>query len=435
MSKKAIVSLAAMAASTSSVWAQCAAPECSEFPAIAIPEEEDPLVPDRRPVGVVQLYTGSYLSNDAGLNPFWCRGATMASETSVDLVGAPGEGSGSPNGIPDSFDYLLARLQHAYGDGFRRIVISLPAGYCEDNLDVITVPFSNSQFYTMPSWKRAGFATYVKSWVDTVNDSLLSSDPEFVRVGLYSGFSLSEIPDACDTCAADDEWHYPQTNSSDDMCVFWQNTINWEDSGIIDHWFDYAGNTYGSASTLHALGYSSLYNGIFRFGGEGIPVVFPGSVRTIDTSLIGKIPWVGLQREADLISNWTGVSPTSNSEVGVWYSGHVPFDIHAVQSYFSVGCVAWCTIADVAGASPANSGAEYIKRVYNWHWTRPGSMTEPLAIEDLNCDGVVDCLDWDQIWFYFMTADATLYHGDLDGDGDVDMDDIDILDFALGSSC
>lgn len=423
---------------SSSASAQCSLPSCSTvevFPWTMPEEEEQLVVPDRRPVAVVNLYSANFGWNTAGLFAWWCRDAYAHLEASADDCDYPGEDTGSTNGVPDDFDYLLARLDQAHYDGFRRIVMHMPAGHVYGQQ-----LYSGSQWYTMPAWKRAALTYYVGGWINEKNDGLESDDPEYTTVGVYIGFSTDDPPDPCSLVIDSSLWdppHLPDPEDADDMCALWQNVSAWSQAGIYDIWFDYAAVPPGP-DYLSQLHYSPNYDGVYRFGGESIPISgVSGIWRLVDWDHLYKTRWVATQVEAEKIHPLTAF-PTGTTEVSVWFSGHSPyqnFTIEDVQRWVSRGAIAWASVSSASGNSfSAFRGAEYIKRVYNWPYTRFIPLLS--VAEDLNADGAVDALDCDHFnQFYPMASGATLYHGDLDNDGDVDSTDRAILNGALGYTC
>ena len=107
----------------------CAAVSIAAPPGFDYPDAAD-FVPDRRPSLGINVFGGPCLTPPSG-GPSWWH----------DLGDADG------NGIVDAVDTLIGRLDDGYTDGWRRMIIRLPAG-------AYTGQMSSSQWWPMPDSKR-----------------------------------------------------------------------------------------------------------------------------------------------------------------------------------------------------------------------------------------------------------------------------------------
>ncbi|MDX2147176.1 MAG: hypothetical protein SFZ23_06600 [Planctomycetota bacterium] len=130
---------------------------------------------------------------------------------------------GTPNGIPDSFDYLIHRIKILGANGFRRFVLMLPGGVqgvkyagespADPNNNGQTYPVYNgtnqsmNQYLAMPEWKRQYFTgftvigdvAYRNAWgqfIDEYAATRPDDEPDKYSIEVYVGGRIYP-PDVC----------------------------------------------------------------------------------------------------------------------------------------------------------------------------------------------------------------------------------------------
>lgn len=398
-------------------------------------------VPDRRPAVGVNLFGGSCLNPPTGGPDWWLY-----------------LGDDNGNSIVDAVDELIARLDALHDDGWRRVILHLPAGSLAGYL------MSSSQWWPMPPSKRVGLTGQLAAWLDAHPDATL---------GVYSGFQINDPCSLCMAgcficsdcgdgggCAMCPDCHgasvarLPDTTSSVDMCVVAANLEPWMNLGVYEMWFD--GSSGADAVDWFALlrfaGNPDYMNNV-KFVGEPIPngglagganIPIPGAIK--------RLGYMSLRRYLEVVG---GDAPK-----GLW-----AFDKSATEIHVGLRSTDFCVDADVEDADPCTGCPDFcggiadgvlIDVVYGYvargyipyaRWSRSEEMIRriydmsPETIPcpaDLDADGDVDFHDLGRLSSQIgLTTGATLYHGDLDFDDDVDVFDLLILlnDPAMPGPC
>lgn len=300
-------------------WAQPEAPPCLPVPCTSVqagpyaPPSGWTFVPDRRPAVIIPLANGSRALNERGLVHWWYDGGTYQDD------GVP-YGIGS-NGVPDSIDELINRLDDLYDVGFRRIQLRMPAG----NIDEESGLLDSSQWWPMPEWKRVAFTTAVAAWI---KDKRFQGDP--VDLGVYAGYKVS---DPCEDGM--DNAYIPDYAEPLDACLMFQNIRPWMDIGVKEYWFDNGSIDWRQMMSLqHSTDYSArtgIWRARIKIGGEAVPTVV-GNCAVSPTTI--KIPrpealaggaWLATYRFARSRFSYNAAFQTfdpSTSEVGLMLSDH-----------------------------------------------------------------------------------------------------------------
>lgn len=387
-------------------------------------------VPDRRPSVNIATWTGFCSSPPTG-NPAW-----WTDLNDLDV-----------NGIVDGVDELLVRLDQEYANGWRRMILMLPAGAYPGIM-------ASSQWWTMPAARRDSITTALPMW--------LAAHPD-ATVGLYVGYEIGDPCalcmhgclgcfcdagggpcDLCPECAGFPPAVAPISTSAQDMCVVYQNVEPWIDAGIYEIWFDHAGGPDPDHwGTLLELAGNPDYTGRIRFGGE--PIVIDGvggGANEPVLDVVQRMTFVSLRRYYEIFGG--------NAPMEAWTFDPATTEVHAIFRNDSFcldqvsgdgnpcsGCPDWCEGVPDAGAAidvvydflqrgyvvhaRGNLPAEYLRRILDQEVA-----TLP-CVSDLDADGDVDGADADRLASHIgMTTGATLYHGDVDFD-----DDVDIIDYFL----
>ncbi len=425
----AAITLASTAAAASAQ--PCKALECdlvsvADGSGFDFPDPAD-FVPDRRPAIGINLFGGSCTHPPVGGPPWW-------------LLAGDQDG----NGTVDSVDELVLRLDDLYADGWRRIILHLPAGSLTGQL------MSSSQWWPMPASKRAGLTEQLSRWLATHFDATL---------GIYSGFRIndpcslcmtvcgpcSDCGDgggcvACPECWSAETARLPDTTIAVDMCVVADNVRPWVDLGVYEIWFDASGGTNVDMwiALLHLAG-NPDYLGVVKFAGEAIAngglavgehVPVPGA--------INRLAWVSARRYFELVSGdapvaqWT-FDPATTEILITFRIDDFCIDADAADGDACTDCPSFCdgtpdgVLIDIVHDRVTRGYIPYAR------WTRAAEMIRriydigPETIKcpgDLDADGDVDFNDISRLTLQLgRQSDATLYHGDLDFDGDVDVFD------------
>lgn len=391
-------------------------------------------VPDRRPSILIPLFNGDWNHNDLGLNPNWY-------ENDFEDPMGTGTDTNPANGVPDSFDKLIVLLDRLYDDGFRRIILTLPAGGTEEQA------MSSSQWWSMPLWWRDAFETHIAAWIA---DKATESDP--VSMGLYMGYPINNPCDIDMTGA-----HEPDPTDTDDMCTFYQNIKPWMDVGFKEFWLD---ASRADAVDMLTLQHSADYSGLVKFGGESIPInAYPITCSNSDEPILSQIQagaWVSTYPVMRTRLAYNTSYDEEATEVSLMLNGHYircgcededgRAKLENAAHYHERGVVLWgeanynystslVPIYDGLSYSfdyPLRYYEEMVKRVYSF-----GSLD---AMIDFNNDGLLEVSSTsDTDYDLFLTAYYTntgnpggYLDGDVNGDGDVDV--LDLIDFIDAAS-
>ncbi len=406
----------------------CAAVSVAAPPGFDYPDAAN-FVPDRRPVLRINLFGGPCLTPPSG-GPSWWH----------DLNDADG------NGLVDAVDTLIATLDDAYLDGWRRMMIRLPAGS-------YTGQMSSSQWWPMPDAKRQSLAAALPAWLAIHAGATL---------GVYSGYPILDPCricmqtcggcldcdgggsdcNICPECSGLPAAHWPQSTNSEDMCIVSQNLEPWIALGLYEVWFDAAGGSHEPRldTTLRLAG-NPDYVGRIRFASEPIGLEpQSGGLGVPLLSVVERMPFVSLRRYYEIFGG--------NAPVEAWTFDPATTEVHTMfaDNQFCVDqvpndgdpctdCEDWCegvpdpskidVIHDYVErgfvAAPVRNVAEHVRRIYDIN------VQSLSCVEDLDVDGDVDEADADRLASNIgMTTGATLYHGDVDFD-----DDVDIIDYFL----
>lgn len=386
----------------------------------------DEFVPDRRPAVMVNLFGGSCINPPSGGPDGW-----------ID------NGDANGNDVPDSVDWLLERLDVRYAEGWRRIILYLPAGaYAGQYL-------ASSQWWPMPEIKRIYLTQRLPLW--------LAAHPT-VSLGIYAGFEIKDPCtlcmvscvtcadcgsgggcDFCPECQGVSLARAPDTTDAEDMCVVRHNLEPWINAGITEVWFDRGGGPDPAhyEATMRLEG-DPDYRGRVRFAGEPVVSHSPdGAAKLPLESAVTRLTWLARRR---YLENASATAPPGawdfdpqTTEVIAWFRSD-DFCVDAVGGDFDdcTECPSWChgvpdtdpidVVADYVDrgyvALARGPAEEYVRRIFN---INPGSLPCPA---DLDADGDVDVMDTLRVLNNYGTPEgATIYRGDVDLDGDVDWDD------------
>lgn len=420
-------------------------------------------MPDGRSVVHIPTYVGGTATT-----------LRLASWWDNDNDNRDANGFATPNGIPDGFDNLMRRLNLLYDRGFRRFEIKLPAG--DPDIDLVSGrKMSSAQWWTMPKARRDEFEGLVKDWID---EKATNGDP--VEMGVYMGYHVNDPcdldmagADLFDTAfdALDESDPTDAAVIEDMMCRFKQNIQPWIDTGFTAFWFDNSGPS-DLRTMLLKLANNPDYNMDAKFGGEAVPTNAGGSCAfPFDSSPILRGAWVETFAVAEY--RHPNVTVSADSELHLWMSGHYNapcgsmasaygWDFEALERYYDNGWILdpEMTIAglDVWSAGYASCNREYYSRKSDGYVIRnDGGGSGFLngveaaqrildagyiaAVADFNGDGKIevdpsglpgarddDLLMFYTRWyqsFYYGSSGHRFVDGDVDNDGDVDMDDYD----------
>lgn len=439
--------------------AQPEAPPCLPVPCVSVdtgpyaPPIGWTFIPDRRPAVIIPLANGSRDLNDRGLVNWWYDEGTYQDDGVPYGIGL--------NGIPDSIDELMDRLDDLYDLGFRRIQLRMPAGNFEEESGLM----DSSQWWPMPEWKRAGFTTTVATWI---KDKRLKGDP--VDISVYAGYQVS---DPCEDGM--ENAHIPDYADPLDACLMFQNIRPWMDIGIKEYWFDNGGIDWRQMMSLqHSTDYSARageWRARIRIGGEAVPTVVgncavsPATVKIPQPEALAGGAWIATYRFARsrfaYKSAFRAFDPAT-SEVGLMLSDHRtsiqcgPFphnapadkrwDYEDATEFHKNGWVLW-PYYGYREMALSNKPEDTDYYVYDYEMPRGRAVEAtfriygfgPIAAQaDFNGDGLLeteldglDLITFVQTWINNVHSDVlnpTYAMGDINGDDIIDYQDL--SDFA-----
>ncbi len=429
---------------------------------------------DRTPSGVVNLMNGSWCADALGVTwAWWLNGNSGCSDVLIDErtivlgTGQPPPGpTNPPNGRPDVFDFLIGWMDDLYGQGYRRLILRVPAGNPWDQ----DVP--SSQWWPMSCWRREWFEVVSKNGQLGVKGWLLSK-PDHVELALYVGWPINNPLSICMTsnefvaCAASGPpcgggegafvWpcpfaspaHDPLTTSFDDMCVVWKNLDRWIDVGVTRVWLDASS---GAASYTSDAFRWFAYNPDYRsrgvtFGGEA----YPGTGGTITTCAVqprwlyrweefGYAPWVMILSTAEEWYNNGDTCPPGDPCAHQWPNGSSAV-MNGEAAIWPINTPSCGGGVPKAGWEPANrvdsmymhyackgftiwgrSDEEYAERIFGFGYIANAA--------DFNGDGQVTSADEIRFVQHYTNSQGyagpgvlTFYHGDFNGDHIVNSSD------------
>jgi hypothetical protein len=410
-------------------------------------------IPDRRPFAYLQFFNpaeGAHvpgLGNPPGLKPWWH--PIGVADYPMDV---------NANSVPDQFETLLATLDDLYAEGFRRIVLQLPAGAPFGRMrpadPSAIVPLMGVQVFSMNQWnamaqfKQDWFTDPDSSWGQWVRAHQSQPNPaDRVKLELYMGSTIAD--GTCTQCVAPNEYTQltastiPLEFSSQGGIVYgsrWitpcagvakaidfdprnpdhveyvlETILPWRAAGVTSFWLDAASRNANKDGERRRWGAIELaYMPGLRaagvsFGMESLPVY--NSNERPDWCTVYKMPCVTTQVQAMGPYNGTGQRFRDQ-----WWFDRTRTEVH----YLHFDPV--LKFQDAAEArrrgmiltlySTANSvDHEIIRRWYSMG---------PIWIADFNGDGTANLDDlalFDEV-FNYSTFDLRVFaNGDIDGDG------------------
>lgn len=191
--------------------------------------------PDRRPVAVIRCYNGTYQDDERGLNKHW---------QNDDTAG----------------EWLLSEADLLYKKGFRRFMISNPAGH----------PKNWGEGKPMHSWPTTQWSELSSEKKKAVKNLLSWADDNKASVFVYGGMRF-------------DGWVTPDLDNSGDLQHLADDYGQWLKAGVC---FDNASKE-DLRDNVPALLELWGKNGTFICG-EAIPFLYP--------EYLTKCPWFALHR-------------------------------------------------------------------------------------------------------------------------------------------
>ncbi len=410
-------------------------------------------VPDRRPILMLKLMDGS---NQSPSNPWGFAGSFI--NGSGDALSPDPSDPFAPflsqsNGVPDSADWLLNRLDRGWEMGFRRFAFWTPGGDIANVKNRITP----SVFDALPTHIQDTYAIYLAAWID---DRMLE-DPT-LEVGVYTGGYVSEHDTPC--LETGDGYEYanpsqstydcsgvvgsptrtdPYDQSESDLFRDWLEP--WIDCGFNAFWFDswtpwdqaVYGNVVGPVA-LYTRQFNPDYAGI-KIGGE--PLHWLGSSPN-------NFDWDGLHvapalttggntahGSPDLV-NSQYISSIDDIEVGFYFENDCRCDNgNRVERYpfydmldrRNRGFILHNFTFQVTPSTPnIERVIRFAAKDENEFWDY--LMSNPINAADFDGDGVVDCYD---LYLFLEMLNSPVpdpsfvsyADGDINGDGVRDADD------------
>ena len=444
----------------------CRPPGFDLSPAAAMGSQENwselsspAFVVDRRPVGVVQMWNGSFQQNPYGFAEWWYdhedRPGYYGQLPFQPVRNECGE-IVSVNGyiLPRVVQNLLDRLDAGFANGWRRFVLYLPAGGVRDQLG----PFSSSQWWPMPEWKREALQVYLKAWV-------LAHEVDNVTLGVYMGYNIDNPctichvkncrehttrvgactesqpnnyeyeepppPPPCPTCDTPpdtsiapghfpilaDECHYQLACGSADRAMnhaplpasladaqsMYLNVQPWVEAGVTEVYLDAAAHPSVTAAFLD-WAKAPMFAGRVRLGGEAVPLVGSPGQFTLDGTAVVRAPWVarGGDSPSGFLDNqniFAGGNPgavdPSTTEVGYWVND-ANASLALLTQRAKQGYVLWTSLE-----GPNNTIAKrlegWVQRIYSFGW---------IDVADFDGDGTINSADFAQFFAAYWATKA-----------------------------
>lgn len=410
-------------------------------------------VPDRRPILMLKLMDASWRDSS---NP-WGFAGSFAHGDGDNLSPDPSDPFApflsQSNGVPDSADWLLNRLDRGWEMGFRRFAFWTPGG----DIGNVGERITPSVFGVLPQHIQDTYAIHLAAWID---DRKLE-DPT-LEVGVYTGGYISEYDTPClkpgdgfqngnpsvsyydcsgVTGSPTRTDPYDQTES--DLFRDWLQP--WIDCGFNAFWFDswtpwdspFYGSVVGPVG-LYVRQFNPDYAGI-KIGGE--PLHWLGSSPN-------NFDWDGLHvapamttggntahGSADLV-NSPYISSIDDIEVGFYFENDCRCDNgNRVERYpfydmldrRNRGFILHNFTFQVTPSTPnIERVIRFAAKDQNEFWEY--LMSNPTNAADFDGDGVVDCYDL-YLFLEMLSAPVpdqsfvSYADGDINGDGVRDADD------------
>lgn len=408
-----------------------------------IPNEYDWL-PNRLPAAWINLRPGNYCTatggNFRGLQPWWY-------ESDDD----PWYQAPATWDVCEAFTDLYQKLDEAYGHGFRRFILNLPAGM------VRAQNMASSQWWPMPEWKRNLFTCFIEEWLsnrpDTqfevygafqVNDpaSLCMTDNAYGAHTSVSGTCVSNLTIADGQkyypCLYSDTAFSPSAFDQSDVCLFHTTNYPWQQLNFTRVWMDWAHHNW---SDFKEFPYCPLYapgtDEPHFLGMEAFPmdhsdpdhpeIVMSRAEHCPAIIFSGHIPSVDDDQSWDVSSNAPDtelvVVISTESYFESQHDSDSVYDMFDVLAWTQRGFVLGAQGVGSIGSDPASLSAlaliEFMKRVYDFG---------PIANRaDFNGDGTVDSKDQSDFSaayaLYQGKTGCNWVHGDLNGDNTVNLTD------------
>lgn len=373
------------------------------------------------------------------------------------------------NGEADQIERMIFELDKIYAQGFRRIVLSKPAGDAwgrseqrrlipnDPNSEVTAYnghDVTLNQWWGMQAWKRAELfdpARAFQVWRQTRTDVTLElyggfpladdfSNPS-VNVPAFNGTTqpvalaayLDNGPNDPPFLEDQPRWFYPNPYTlparsfdprlTNHVVNMYLSIDPWIQTGVRTVWYDAASDN--TSPNFYRYGFMEwTYNPYFRslgvrFGGEALPIV-GGNPNLIDACALTKAPWMALQNYFF----------QTNSNVGDWKSG-LTFAANRQNTEVMMlisDTLSWTRFKEARErgviltlVNPEQT--QELERLKRWY-----SMG-PIRVADFNGDGVVSLDDQTAAWAVYSAgmANQPSIHayvtGDFDQDGEVTTDD------------
>lgn len=397
--------------------------------------------PDRRPAVEIVMHNGTR-ANPRGMANVWYAGGSEDTDaiSGFNERDVPLRGS---NGIPDAFDYLVSRLDMHYDNGFRRMILHLPAGAVD------STHMDSAQYWTMEDWRRKWFWIEVRRWIE---EKKAAGDP--VSMGVYLGWKIHD-PTVFDMTGA------VPPDMSNPTHVKWmhQNIYPWIRLGFNEFWFDASGSARAISETnsvrqrdvLASLRHSPTWGPVAKFGGEAVPGIGRLIDHRLDEVAIRGAGWMGIplfleSRFSDYLSQspdtpffdpgtteatcWMRNSNRTgaNGEPGAWQDYPLAH-YERLRQHGMVFRAQESRMGDNDYRSFVTT--EFVQRLLGF-----GVITAPI---DFDGDGFIEIErgvsfpyageDWDKFLEAAMTTirgggGSGYFAGDISGDGSLDMADI-----------
>jgi hypothetical protein len=394
--------------------------------------------PNRMPGAWINLRPGNYCSasggNYRGLQPWWYDrddDPTYNGENSLVFMN------------------LENKLTEAYNDGYRRMILNLPAGMVGDNQNM-----ASSQWWSMPQWKREGLACLIANWLASKPDTQFEIYGAFQNNNPYSlcmshnGYSNFSIQNTS-ACGGDEHpehglMHYPCAGSpvaynpipysQTHVYDFHRNLQPWQHIGVTRVWLDWANEHW---SSFEEFPYCPLYApmpGQTHFlGCEAIPAIYiEPAPYALDMPKVLRGPAMALVDvfiNNDVHRTWDVSALPDKTELMAVLDHTEPYfqidHMFGVLAWTQRGFVLAAQGVELIGASgPEAIGAaqltEYMKRVYDFGPLFDG--------RDFNGDGYVtpqDVTDFNTAYdLYQGKTNCNWVHGDIDQDNYVGPADV-----------